>query len=340
MTTTITTPSASEATKKLSCAAGCGLTVAAPESTQDWTCVACEAATRLGLRAPPSAAPSTLGTSSAKPAVKARPTSRSNAYRESIRLLQQLVRLTENGRSQSPEAQRIRAAMEAPWYTMSEEEQDLVEALSADLRAPEDQENPLQSVQAQTPTAILIGGPHSGGKTTLARLIADRYQIPLLSEVVRGVLASRETTLPRLSANLDEMNAFQRAVYERQLIEERARQGTPFVSDRGPDNLAYAVLQAEWGVGSDLLNDERTTRYMASLREHAIVFVVEPKEELLTADGTRHHVDWPTVLRVDGMIRMLLHQHRVPFVPLSCLLLSQRMQVVDAVLAGKLQRMK
>jgi len=191
-----------------------------------------------------------------------------------------------------------------------------------------------------TPTAILFSGAHTTGKTTLARHVADRYQLPLLSEVVRGVLASRETTLRRLSADLDSMNAFQRAVYERQLIEEQARQGTPFVSDRGPDNLAYAVLQAEWGVGSDLLNDERTMRYMASLREHAVVFVVEPQEELLTTDGTRHHVDWPTVLRVDGMIRMLLHQHRVPFVPISCLLLSQRMQVVDAVLNGKLSRRK
>jgi hypothetical protein len=57
----------------------------------------------------------------------------SNSYCESIRLLRQLARLAEDGQSQSPEAQRIRAAMEASWYGMSEEEQNLVDGLSADL---------------------------------------------------------------------------------------------------------------------------------------------------------------------------------------------------------------
>lgn len=58
---------------------------------------------------------------------------RSNFYRQAISLLRQLARLAERGRSQTPDARPLRQALDAIWHNMSSDEQDLVEAMSADL---------------------------------------------------------------------------------------------------------------------------------------------------------------------------------------------------------------
>ena len=39
---------------------------------------------------------------------------------------------------------------------------------------------------------IYLVGAHSTGKTTLARWIRDRYRLPMISEVARGVLAAAD----------------------------------------------------------------------------------------------------------------------------------------------------
>jgi hypothetical protein len=58
---------------------------------------------------------------------------RGRAYREGLRLLRDLARLAETGRSQTPAAATIRAALDEQWESMSEAEQSLLESLSADL---------------------------------------------------------------------------------------------------------------------------------------------------------------------------------------------------------------
>lgn len=59
--------------------------------------------------------------------------SRSEAYSNSVRLLRNLARLAERRLSQTPEAVPLRDALNDLWADMTEEEQDLIEALSADL---------------------------------------------------------------------------------------------------------------------------------------------------------------------------------------------------------------
>lgn len=55
------------------------------------------------------------------------------AFVESVRMLLGLHALFVAGRSESPEAHAVRAAMERPWYAMTDDEQRRVEQLSADL---------------------------------------------------------------------------------------------------------------------------------------------------------------------------------------------------------------
>ena len=61
-----------------------------------------------------------------------------SGFRQSIRLLLQLDKLEEEGRSQgTKEANDIRDQMDDNWYKMTDEEQELVEKLSAALRSKE-----------------------------------------------------------------------------------------------------------------------------------------------------------------------------------------------------------
>ena len=54
---------------------------------------------------------------------------------------------------------------------------------------------------------IYLVGAHSTGKTTLARWIRDRYRLPMIAEVARGVLAEMEARLDALLANTDPYTA-------------------------------------------------------------------------------------------------------------------------------------
>jgi len=89
------------------------------------------------------------------------------------------------------------------------------------------------------PLRIYLVGAHATGKTTLARYIRDRYGIPMISEVARGVLAEMEARLDALRSDIGLVNHYQQQVFERQLEAESQQQGS-FVSDRAFCNLAYA----------------------------------------------------------------------------------------------------
>ena len=51
------------------------------------------------------------------------------------------------------------------------------------------------------PTRIYLVGAHATGKTTVERWVRDRYGIPMIAEVARGVLAEMEAHLDSLSTD-------------------------------------------------------------------------------------------------------------------------------------------
>ncbi|HIE70962.1 MAG TPA: hypothetical protein EYP98_12750 [Planctomycetes bacterium] len=81
------------------------------------------------------------------------------------------------------------------------------------------------------PLRIYLVGAHATGKTTLARWIRDRYHIPMIAEVARGVLAEMEEQLQTLRTDIDLVDRYQAAVFTRQIDAENAVDGS-FVSDR------------------------------------------------------------------------------------------------------------
>ena len=176
---------------------------------------------------------------------------------------------------------------------------------------------------------IYFVGSHATGKTTLCRYVSRRYGLPMISEVARAVLAEMEATLEALRTDMDLVAEYQERVFARQVQVEHAHEGK-FVSDRAFDNLAYVAEHTTNAAA--MMNDERFREYMKWVRG-GIVFFLRPHQSLLKEDGTRAGVSWDSVLRIDGMVKLMLEQHQISYLPLESVSMQERVRAVEFVLS-------
>lgn len=185
-----------------------------------------------------------------------------------------------------------------------------------------------QRPTSNAPLRIYLVGAHATGKTTLARWVRDRYGLPMIAEVARGVLAEMEARLDTLRTDIDLVNRYQREVFRRQIEAEHKVDG-PFVSDRAFCNLAYAADHST--ILGSVFRDPRLREYMNWVRG-GIVFFLRPHQQLVVPDGTRAGLDWEDVVRIDGMVKLLLEMFDVPYVPVESLAMQERVRLVERVL--------
>jgi nicotinamide riboside kinase len=175
---------------------------------------------------------------------------------------------------------------------------------------------------------IYFVGSHATGKTTLCRYVSRRYGVPMITEVARAVLAEMESSFDALRTDMDMVAEYQDRVFARQISIEKLHEGA-FVSDRAFDNLAYAAEHTI--VLADLMGDQRFRDYMRWVAD-GTVFFLRPHASLLKADGVRAGVSWESVLRIDGMIKLLLEQYRVSYLPIESVSMQERVRAVEFVL--------
>lgn len=180
---------------------------------------------------------------------------------------------------------------------------------------------------------IYFVGSHATGKTTLCRYVSRHYGLPMITEVARGVLAEMETSFDALRTDIELVATYQRKVFERQIATERVHAGG-FVSDRAFDNLAYAAEHTT--ILADLLGDGAFTDYMQWVA-NGIVFFLRPHPSLLKDDGIRAGVSWDSVLRIDGMVKLLLEQHRIRYLPVESLSMQERVRILEFVIGRERQ---
>jgi len=176
---------------------------------------------------------------------------------------------------------------------------------------------------------IYFVGSHATGKTTLCRHVSRRYGLPMISEVARAVLAEMETALDALRTDMELVAEYQERVFARQVAVERSHEGR-FVSDRAFDNLAY-VAEHTTNAGA-MMNDARFRDYMKWVSQ-GIVFFVRPHQSLLKDDGVRAGVSWDSVLRIDGMVKLMLEQHQISYLPLESVSMQERVRAIEFVLS-------
>ncbi len=175
---------------------------------------------------------------------------------------------------------------------------------------------------------IYFVGSHATGKTTMTRHVSRTYELPMVSEVARSVLAELEIDFAKLRADISTVNTYQERVFARQIEVERRHNGS-FVSDRAFDNLAYA---AEHSTGvADIMGTQEFRDYMAWVRT-GTVFFLRPHRNLLIDDGVRERTDWESTVRIDGMVKFMLEQHRVSYLPIHTPLMQERVRMVEFVL--------
>lgn len=181
---------------------------------------------------------------------------------------------------------------------------------------------------------VYFVGSHATGKTTLCRYVSRRYGLPMITEVARAVLAEMESSLDALRTDMDLVAEYQERVFARQVTVERQHEGR-FVSDRAFDNLAYAAEHTT--VVADLMHEQRFTDYMRWVSS-GTVFFLRPHPSLLKEDGVRAGVSWDSVVRIDGMIKLMLEHHRVRYLPVESVSMQERVRAVEFVVDLAAQR--
>jgi nicotinamide riboside kinase len=176
---------------------------------------------------------------------------------------------------------------------------------------------------------IYFVGSHATGKTTLCRYVSRRYGLPMISEVARAVLAELETSFDALRTDMDLVGEYQERVFQRQVMIERQHEGR-FVSDRAFDNVAYAAEHTT--NAASMMDDDRFRDYMRWVSQ-GIVFFLRPHPSLLKEDGVRAGVSWDSVVRIDGMVKLMLEQHRINYLPIESVSMQERVRAVEFVLA-------
>lgn len=175
---------------------------------------------------------------------------------------------------------------------------------------------------------IYFVGSHATGKTTMARFVSKYYGLPMITEVARAVLAELEMSLESIRTDIELVNRYQRMVFERQIeIEKTYKKG--FVSDRAFDNLAYAAEHAT--IVAELMETSQFKEYMEWVKK-GIVFFLRPHPSFLKEDGVRAGVDWESVIRIDGMVKFMLEQFRIKYLPIPTPNMQERVKIVEFVL--------
>lgn len=177
---------------------------------------------------------------------------------------------------------------------------------------------------------VYFVGAHSTGKTTCARYVSEKYKLPMITEVARAVLSEKELHLDSLRYNLDLVDDYQEAIFNRQLQEERKHPS--FVSDRSFDCLAYAAQHTR--ILHLFIDAPDLRAYLDNLREpDSFIFFVRPSRATLKADGVRESLTWDGVVAIDAMIKFMLMQWNLSHFQINMDNMQERVQLINSVLA-------
>lgn len=177
---------------------------------------------------------------------------------------------------------------------------------------------------------VYFVGAHSTGKTTCARYVSEKYKLPMITEVARAVLSEKEWQLDSLRYDMEKVDAYQKQVFMRQLVEEAKYPA--FVSDRSFDGLAYAAQHSR--ILPELMDPAVLHPYVNNLRApDSFIFFVRPSKATLKADGVRESLNWDGVVSIDAMVKFMLQMWQLRYFQIPVENMQERIQLIDNILS-------
>jgi nicotinamide riboside kinase len=178
---------------------------------------------------------------------------------------------------------------------------------------------------------IYTVGSASTGKTSLAKYISEKYNLPLITEAARQILAEREWSIDSLRADLQKVNQYQREVFYRQLQEEKKYEGQNFISDRGFDFLCYTLQFSR--IGPEILATKEWQEYLESLKkDNVLILFIRPHKSLVKKDGVRENLSWKASVAIDAMTKMLLQMFSLKYFQIDCVSMQERTNLADNII--------
>jgi predicted ATPase len=176
---------------------------------------------------------------------------------------------------------------------------------------------------------VYFVGAHSTGKTTCARYVSEKYGLPMITEVARAVLSEKELHLDSLRYDLNLVDDYQKAIFHRQLQEEKKH--PDFVSDRSFDCCAYAAQHTR--ILRHLTESPDIVDYIGKLRRpDSFIFFVRPSKATLKQDGVRESINWDGVVSIDAMVKFMLELWDLRYFQINMENMQERAHLIDAVL--------
>jgi predicted ATPase len=178
---------------------------------------------------------------------------------------------------------------------------------------------------------VYFTGCHGSGKTTCARYVLEKYNLPMINEVARTILSEKELQIDSLRHDIKLVNDYQSSIFYRQLLEEAKYES--FVSDRsGIDSLAYSAQHTS--ILPHLLKSSELQDYLSILRKpDSILFFVRPCKATLRADGVREAVNWEAAVAIDAQIKLLYEMFELRYFQINIDNMQERIRLIDSVLS-------
>ena len=167
---------------------------------------------------------------------------------------------------------------------------------------------------------IILSGASSVGKTTLAKDWVEIHgEYSHIDEVARDVMKRHSLTRDNVIESLktSEKATFlhlQELIFEEQNRQELALSESkrPYISDRGPDPLAYVCLMKSPEAADILAKTSAASSCLERYRE-SLVLVLSPLEKV-TDDGFRMVPDRREQEDFTRVLREQLQKHRIPYI--------------------------
>jgi nicotinamide riboside kinase len=176
---------------------------------------------------------------------------------------------------------------------------------------------------------VYFSGAHSTGKSSLSRFTSKKYNLPMLFETARIVLAEQELKIDTLRCDIDVADKYQQDVFDRQLAEEQKY--SYFVSDRSLiDVLAYSGNHT--CILPKLMKSPALLEYVENLRNQ-FIFLVSPSKATLSADGVRESLNWDGVVSIHAQIKLLYEMFDLRYFQIDTDNMQERVKLIIAVLS-------